>query len=78
MSGQTLPLPQQNDSPVSLHGQEREKMLSVLEAALLTTPEPLSLAELKKLFPPAKVEYIEKQPSLEDIFLAIVGKKEEK
>jgi ABC-2 type transport system ATP-binding protein len=37
-----------------------------------------TLAELKKLFPPARVEYIEKQPSLEDIFLAIVGKKEEK
>jgi ABC-2 type transport system ATP-binding protein len=37
-----------------------------------------TLAELKKLFPPAKVEYIEKQPSLEDIFLAIVGKKGEK
>jgi ABC-2 type transport system ATP-binding protein len=37
-----------------------------------------TLAELKKRFPPAKVEYIEKQPSLEEIFLAIVGKKEEK
>lgn len=37
-----------------------------------------TLAELKKLFPPAKVEYIEKQPSLEEIFLSIVGKKEEK
>jgi len=36
-----------------------------------------TLAELKKLFPPAKVEYIEKQPTLEDIFLSIVGKKEE-
>lgn len=36
-----------------------------------------TLAELKKLFPPAKVEYIEKQPTLEEIFLAIVGKKEE-
>jgi ABC-2 type transport system ATP-binding protein len=32
-----------------------------------------TLAELKKLFPPAKVEYVEKQPSLEEIFLAIVG-----
>lgn len=32
-----------------------------------------TLADLKKLFPPAKVEYIEKQPSLEEIFLAIVG-----
>jgi len=37
-----------------------------------------TLSDLKKLFPPAKVEYIEKQPSLEDIFLAIVGKKEDK
>ncbi|MFA5973495.1 MAG: AAA family ATPase [Lentimicrobiaceae bacterium] len=37
-----------------------------------------TLAELEKLFPPAKVEHIEKQPSLEEIFLAIVGKKEEK
>ncbi|MCL6586737.1 MAG: ATP-binding cassette domain-containing protein [Anoxybacillus sp.] len=34
-----------------------------------------TLADLKKLFPPAKVEYVEKQPSLEEIFLAIVGKK---
>lgn len=31
--------------------------------------------ELKKQFPPAKVEYIEKQPTLEEIFLAITGKK---
>lgn len=37
-----------------------------------------TLEELKKLFPPTKVEYIEKQPSLEEIFLAIIGKKEEK
>jgi len=37
-----------------------------------------TLAELKKLFPPAKVEYVEKQPTLEDIFLTIIGKKEEK
>ena len=37
-----------------------------------------TLAELKKLFPPSKVEYVEEQPTLEEIFLAIVGKKEEK
>ena len=37
-----------------------------------------TLAELKKLFPSAKVEYIEKQPTLEEIFLAIIGKKNEK
>ena len=35
-----------------------------------------TLAELKALFPPAQVEYVEKQPSLEEIFLAIIGKKE--
>jgi len=34
-----------------------------------------TLEELKKLFPPAKLEYIEKQATLEEIFLAIVGNK---
>ncbi|QKJ18372.1 ABC transporter ATP-binding protein [Microbacterium hominis] len=33
-----------------------------------------TLAELKKLLPPAKVEYVEKQPSLEDVFFAITGR----
>ena len=33
-----------------------------------------TLAELKKMFPPAKIEYVEKQPTLEEIFLAITGK----
>src|SRR6266536_259720 len=32
-----------------------------------------TLAELKQLQPPAKVEYVEKQPTLEDIFLALFG-----
>jgi ABC-2 type transport system ATP-binding protein len=32
-----------------------------------------TLAELKQLLPPVKVEYVEKQPTLEDVFLAIVG-----
>ena len=36
-----------------------------------------TLDELKKLFPPAKKEYIEKQPTLEEIFLAIVGTEKE-
>lgn len=36
-----------------------------------------TLTELKAMFPPAKVEYVEKQPTLEEIFLAIIGKKEE-
>lgn len=34
-----------------------------------------TLTELKKMFPQAKVEYIEKQPTLEEIFLAIIGNK---
>jgi ABC-2 type transport system ATP-binding protein len=33
-----------------------------------------TMDELKQLFPPAEVEYVEKQPSLEDIFLAITAK----
>ncbi|MBQ0980348.1 ABC transporter ATP-binding protein [Micromonospora sp. M61] len=32
-----------------------------------------TLDELKQLLPPAKVEYVEKQPSLEDVFLTVVG-----
>jgi ABC-2 type transport system ATP-binding protein len=36
-----------------------------------------TLAELKRLLPPAKVEYVEKQPTLEEIFLAVVGTRTE-
>ncbi|GAB3369742.1 ABC transporter ATP-binding protein [Amycolatopsis echigonensis] len=32
-----------------------------------------TLAELKQLLPPAKVEYVEKQPTLEDVFFSLVG-----
>ena len=35
-----------------------------------------TLAELRKLLPPAKAEYVERQPTLEEIFLAIVGKRQ--
>ncbi|MEU4576292.1 MULTISPECIES: ATP-binding cassette domain-containing protein [Nonomuraea] len=34
-----------------------------------------TLEELKRLLPPAKVEYVEKQPTLEDVFLSLVGTK---
>ncbi|WNS46072.1 ATP-binding cassette domain-containing protein [Paenibacillus sp. MMS20-IR301] len=37
-----------------------------------------ALSDLKKLFPPEKIEYVEKQPTLEEIFLAITGKREGK
>jgi ABC-2 type transport system ATP-binding protein len=33
-----------------------------------------TLTELKALMPPAEVEYVEKQPTLEEIFFAIVGR----
>ena len=36
-----------------------------------------TLEELRKLLPPAKVEYVERQPTLEEIFLAIVAKRQE-
>ncbi|WP_435209532.1 ABC transporter ATP-binding protein [Micromonospora sp. bgisy143] len=32
-----------------------------------------TLEELKRLLPPAEIEYVEKQPTLEDVFLALVG-----
>jgi len=32
-----------------------------------------TLAELKALLPPTEIEYVEKQPTLEEVFLAIVG-----
>jgi ABC-2 type transport system ATP-binding protein len=32
-----------------------------------------TLTELRKLLPPATVEYVEKQPTLEDVFFAITG-----
>ncbi|RMI13319.1 ABC transporter ATP-binding protein [Cellulomonas triticagri] len=32
-----------------------------------------TLDELRRLLPPARVEYVEKQPTLEDVFLALVG-----
>ena len=35
-----------------------------------------TLAELKQLLPAAKVEYVEKQPTLEDVFLSLIGAKE--
>ena len=35
-----------------------------------------TLAELKALLPPAEIEYVEKQPSLEDVFFAVTGHQE--
>ncbi|QEV99095.1 ABC transporter ATP-binding protein [Microbacterium caowuchunii] len=32
-----------------------------------------TLAQLKELLPPAEVEYVEKQPSLEEVYLSLVG-----
>jgi ABC-2 type transport system ATP-binding protein len=35
-----------------------------------------TLAELRALLPPATVEYVERQPTLEEIFLSIIGSRE--
>lgn len=36
-----------------------------------------TLSELRELLPPARVEYVERQPTLEEVFLAIVGADQE-
>lgn len=36
-----------------------------------------TLAELRAILPPTTVEYVEKKPSLEDVFFAVTGKKTE-
>ncbi|WP_088012002.1 ABC transporter ATP-binding protein [Gottfriedia acidiceleris] len=36
-----------------------------------------TMDELKAILPPKKIEYVEKQPNLEEIFLAVTGKKGE-
>jgi ABC-2 type transport system ATP-binding protein len=36
-----------------------------------------TLAELRALLPPAEKQYVEKQPSLEDVFFAVTGEREE-
>ncbi len=63
------------------HLDEAEKLanrIAILhEGAIIVSG---TLEDLRKLLPPAKVEYVERQPTLEEIFLAIVGsnKKEQR
>jgi ABC-2 type transport system ATP-binding protein len=55
--------------------EEAEKLadrIAILHGGRIIADAPLS--ELKKRFPPAKVEYVEKQPTLEEIFLHMTGK----
>ncbi|MFV2171626.1 ABC transporter ATP-binding protein [Actinomadura sp. LOL_016] len=37
-----------------------------------------TLAELRRMLPPAEVEYVEKQPTLDDVFFAVVGASKER
>jgi ABC-2 type transport system ATP-binding protein len=37
-----------------------------------------SLSDLRQLLPPATAEYVEKQPTLEEIFLALIGRDDER
>ena len=53
---------------------EAEKLadrIAILHGGTIITSG--TLAELRKLLPPAEVEYVERQPTLEEIFLAITG-----
>ena len=53
---------------------EAEKLagrIAILHGGTIITSG--TLAELRQLLPPAKVEYVERQPTLEEIFLAITG-----
>jgi len=55
---------------------EAEKLagrIAILHGGTIITSG--TLAELRQLLPPAKVEYVERQPTLEEIFLAITGSK---
>src|ERR1700736_6482912 len=63
------------------HLDEAEKLadrIAILHAGTIIVSG--TLDELRMLLPPAKVEYVERQPTLEEIFLAIVGsdKKEQR
>lgn len=50
--------------------------IAILHGGKIITSD--TLAGFKKLFPPTKVEYVEKQATLEEIFLTIIGKREDK
>ena len=53
---------------------EAEKLadrIAILHGGTIITSG--TLVELRKLLPPAEVEYVERQPTLEEIFLAITG-----
>src|SRR6201995_3396999 len=47
-----------------------DRIAILREGSIVANDHPQNL---KKLLPPAKVEYIEKQPSLEDVFFAVIG-----
>jgi len=47
-----------------------DRIAILLEGRILVNG---TLAELKRLLPPATIEYVEKQPTLEDVFLSLVG-----
>jgi ABC-2 type transport system ATP-binding protein len=62
---------------ISLTGQFANRIAILHEGTIIVSG---TLEELRKMLPPAKVEYVERQPTLEEIFLAIVGsdKKEQR
>nr|WP_221378999.1 ATP-binding cassette domain-containing protein [Actinoplanes polyasparticus] len=58
------------------HLEEAEKLadrIAILhEGAIIVSG---TLTDLRKLLPPAKVEYVERLPTLEEVFLSVIGKR---
>ncbi|WP_425388635.1 hypothetical protein [Amycolatopsis jejuensis] len=52
------------------HLDEAEQLAILHEGRIIVNG---TLAEFERLLPPAEVEYVEKQPTLEDVFFAVVG-----
>jgi len=59
------------DDPVPAQAEKLADRIAILHEGMIVVSG--TLEELRKLLPPAKVEYVERQPTLEEIFLAIVG-----
>jgi ABC-2 type transport system ATP-binding protein len=61
------------------HLEEAEKLadrIAILHEGTIIVSD--TLAELRKLLPPAKTEMVERQPTLEEVFLSIIGSGKER
>ena len=75
--GRVVPEHHQLVAPAGLRSEVLARLYRNVRVGVLTDRDGRqlldTLAGLKRLLPAAKVEYVEKQPTLEEIFLALVG-----